>query len=48
MVCAMMACYVLESSELGILGQFPSGPGSVVGEIASDQADSPIIQGYIL
>jgi hypothetical protein len=39
MVSALMACYLLESSECGSSGQFLSGPGREVGEIASDQAD---------
>jgi hypothetical protein len=46
MVCAMMACYVLGSSERGNSEQFFPGPGRVVGECPT-QADQSIIQSYI-
>jgi hypothetical protein len=34
MVCAMMACYVLEKSKCGTVDNVSSGPGRVVGEVA--------------
>jgi hypothetical protein len=47
MVCAMMACSVLESWSVKTVGKFISSPRPVVGEIAHDQVDYIIIQGYI-
>jgi hypothetical protein len=47
MVCELMACYVLEAPSVEAVGKFSSGPRRVVGEIASDKADYPIIHGYI-
>jgi hypothetical protein len=43
----MMACYVLESWSVKTVGTCISSPRPVVGEIAQDQAEYIIIQGYI-
>jgi hypothetical protein len=47
MVCAGMACFVLESSECGKSGSTFAGPGLIAGDISEDQADQGIIQGQI-
>jgi hypothetical protein len=48
MVCALMASYVLESSECGNSGQILTRAWRVpIDEIVSDQAGSTIIKGCI-
>jgi hypothetical protein len=47
MVCAMLACYVLDSSESKHGWPIFIRPGRAVGEVALDQADLTIMQGYL-
>jgi hypothetical protein len=42
MVCELMACY-MKAPSVEAVGKFSSGPWRVVGEIAKDKADYPII-----